>query len=197
MYWVGFWLTMDLNRLNTTQSTWISIKPNKLLCDYINMLSLHQLFLPCEILYWCQFCNGVMVKNLWYCGETESLLWMCTQDFAAWRMSVSKSLVMIHYGITLRCYLLSTFPWNNFDVVCRSDQTTSIISVAQTGIPLSCVVSFLLILVVTTHTCSLYVLCKGEALELFSVERQLISSQNGDMFPLLLKCRSLFIRSLI
>jgi hypothetical protein len=40
-------------------------------------------------------------------------------------------------------------------------------------------------------------LCKGEALELFSVERQLISSQNGDMFPLLLKCRSLFILSLI
>jgi hypothetical protein len=30
---------------------------------------------------------------------------------------------------------------------------------------------FLLILVVTTHTSSLYVLCKGEALEVFSVER--------------------------
>jgi hypothetical protein len=43
----------------------------------------------------------------------------------------------------------------------------------------------------------LHTLCKGEALELFSVERQLISSQNGDLFPLLLKCRSLFIRSLI
>jgi hypothetical protein len=42
----------------------------------------------------------------------------------------------------------------------------------------------------------LHPLCKGEALELFSVERQLISSQNGDLFPLLLKCRSLFIRSL-
>jgi hypothetical protein len=32
-----------------------------------------------------------------------------------------------------------------------------------------------------THTSSLCILsCKGEALELFSVERQLISSQNGD-----------------
>jgi hypothetical protein len=40
-------------------------------------------------------------------------------------------------------------------------------------------------------------LCKGEALELSSVGKQLISSQNGDLFPLLLKCRSLFIRSLI
>jgi hypothetical protein len=49
-----------------------------------------------------------------------------------------------------------------------------------------------------TYTSSLYVLCvKGEALKLFSVERQLISSQNGDLFPLLLRCRSLFIRSLI
>jgi hypothetical protein len=38
-------------------------------------------------------------------------------------------------------------------------------------------------------------LCKGEALKLFSVKRQLISSQNGDLFPLLLKYRSLFIRS--
>jgi hypothetical protein len=43
----------------------------------------------------------------------------------------------------------------------------------------------------------LHPLCKGEALELFSVEKQLISSQNRDMFSLLLKCRNLFIRSLI
>jgi hypothetical protein len=43
----------------------------------------------------------------------------------------------------------------------------------------------------------LHPLCKGEALELFSVERQLISSQNGDLFSLLLKHRSLFIRFLI
>jgi hypothetical protein len=68
----------------------------------------------------------------------------------------------------------------------------------QKGIPLPCVVSFLLILVVTTHTSSLYILsCKGEVLELFSVVKQLISSQNGDMFALLLRCRSLFIRALI
>jgi hypothetical protein len=40
-------------------------------------------------------------------------------------------------------------------------------------------------------------LCKGEALKLFSVEKQLISSQNGDWFSLLLKCKSLFIRFLI
>jgi hypothetical protein len=32
----------------------------------------------------------------------------------------------------------------------------------------------------------LHHLCKGGALELFSVERQLISSQNGDLFSLLL-----------
>jgi hypothetical protein len=43
----------------------------------------------------------------------------------------------------------------------------------------------------------LHPLCKGEALELFSVEKQLISSQNRDLLPLLLKYRSLYIRSLI
>jgi hypothetical protein len=68
------------------------------------MLSLHKLFLPCEIHYWYQFCNGVMVKDLWYRGEAENL----TQDFAAWRMSVSRSLVMIHCETTLMCDLLWT-----------------------------------------------------------------------------------------
>jgi hypothetical protein len=70
------------------------------------MLSLHKLFLLREVRYWYQFCNGVMIKDLWYRGEAENL----TQDFAAWRMSVSRSLVMIHYGITLMCYLPLTFP---------------------------------------------------------------------------------------
>jgi hypothetical protein len=45
-----------------------------------------------------------------------------------------------------------------------------------------------------SHKFPLHPLCKGEALELFSVRKQLISSQNRDLFPLLLKCRSLFIR---
>jgi hypothetical protein len=40
------------------------------------MLSLRKLFLPCEIQYWCQFCNGVMVKDLWYCSETERICLM-------------------------------------------------------------------------------------------------------------------------
>jgi hypothetical protein len=53
------------------------------------------------------------------------------------------------------------------------------------GIPALGVVSFLLILVLTTYRSYLYILCvKGEVLELFSVEGQLISSQNGDwIFP--------------
>jgi hypothetical protein len=56
----------------------ITVNSHNPLLDYIDMLSLRKLFLPREIHYWCQFCNGVMVKNLWYHGETESLLWMCT-----------------------------------------------------------------------------------------------------------------------
>jgi hypothetical protein len=51
-------------------------------------------------------------------------------------------------------------------------------------------------LVVTTYTSSLYILCvKVKPWSFFSVERQLISSQIGDLFPLLLKCRSFFILS--
>jgi hypothetical protein len=168
------------------------------LWDYINMLSLHKLFLPREIHYWCQFNKGVSINDLWYYRETESPLWMYTQGYAAWRMLVSRSLVMIRYGITLMCYLPWTFPWNNFYVVCQVIKQHLSSLLDQTGIPLLCVVYFLLILVVTTCTSSLYILCcKGEALKLFSVERQLISSQNGDWFSLLLRYRSLFIRSLI
>jgi hypothetical protein len=68
------------------------------------MLSLHKLFLSREIHYWYQFCNGVMVKDLWYNGEAENL----TQDFAAWRLLVPRSLVMIHCETTLMCDLLWT-----------------------------------------------------------------------------------------
>jgi hypothetical protein len=41
----------------------------------------------------------------------------------------------------------------------------------------------------------LHPLCKGEALELFSVEKKLISSQNGDMFPLATEMQK-FVHSL-
>jgi hypothetical protein len=131
------------------------------------MLSLHKLFLPREIHYWYQFWNGVMVKDLWYRGEAENL----TQGFAAWRMSVSRSLVMIHYGITLMCYLPLTFPWNNFYVDCKEIKQHLSFPLDQKGIPLSCVVLFLLILVVTTHTSSLYILCVEEKPWSFLVSR--------------------------
>jgi hypothetical protein len=105
------------------------------------------------------FGNGVMVSDLWCRSETESLLWMRTQDCDTRRMLVSRSLVMIHCGTTLMCYLPRTFPWNNFYVVCQMiKQHLSSLS-DQKGIPLLCVVSFLFILVVTTYTSPLYVLC--------------------------------------
>jgi hypothetical protein len=75
------------------------------LWDNVNALSWHNLFLLRKIRYWCQFGSGVMIKDLWCHSETESLLWMRTQDFAAWRMLVSRSLVMIHCGTTLIYYL--------------------------------------------------------------------------------------------
>jgi hypothetical protein len=97
------------------------------------MLSLHELFLPCEIHYWCQFCNGVMVKDLRYRGESGSLLCMRTQDFAAWRLLVLRSLVMIRYGITLMCDLPWTPPLRQFLCCLSSDQATSIISIGSKG----------------------------------------------------------------
>jgi hypothetical protein len=137
----------------------ITVSSYNPLWDYINVLSWHKLFLPCEIHYWCQFGNGVTINDLWCRSETESPLWMYTQGYAAWRMLVSRSLVMIHYGITLMCYLPSTLPWNNFYVVCQViKQQLSTLS-DQKDIPLLCVVFFILILVVTTHTSSLYILC--------------------------------------
>jgi hypothetical protein len=82
----------------------ITISSHNPLWDYIDMLSLHKLFLPREIHYWCQFGHGLMI-DLWCRGETESLLWMRTQGCATRRMLLSRSLVMIHYGTTLICYL--------------------------------------------------------------------------------------------
>jgi hypothetical protein len=137
----------------------ITVSSHNPLWDYINMLSLHNLFLPREIHYWYQFCNGVMVKDLWYRGETESLLCMRTQDFAAWRMPVSRSLVMIRYELHWCVIFRGLLPWNNFYVVCQVIKQLLSSLLDQKGISLSCVVSFLLILVVTTHTSFLYVLC--------------------------------------
>jgi hypothetical protein len=75
------------------------------LWDYINVLSWRNLFLLHEIHYWCQFGDGVMINDLWCRSETKSPLWMYTQGYAAWRMLVSRSLVMIHCGTTLIYYL--------------------------------------------------------------------------------------------
>jgi hypothetical protein len=50
-------------------------------------------------------------------------------------------------------------PWNSFYVVCEVIKQHLSSPLDQKGIALSCVVLFLLILVVTTHTSSLYILC--------------------------------------
>jgi hypothetical protein len=85
----------------------------------------------------------------------------------------SWTIAELHWCVIFRGLL----PWNNFYVVCQVIKQHLSSLLDQKGIPLSCMISFLLILVETTHTSSLYVLCKGEALKLFSVRRQLISSQ--------------------
>jgi hypothetical protein len=76
-------------------------------------------------------------------------------------------------------------PLKQFLCCLSSDEATSIISVGSNRHTNFMGGLFSLILVVTTYTISLlHPLCKGEILELFSVEGQLISSQNGDwIFP--------------
>jgi hypothetical protein len=123
---------------------------------------------------------------------------MRTQGCATRRMLVSRSLVMIHCGTTLMCYL----PWisslKQFLCCLSSDQATSIISVGSKGhTTFRCGLFSFDLGSDYTSKFPLHPLCKGESLKLFSVRRQLISSQNGDWLSLLLRCRSLFIRSFI
>jgi hypothetical protein len=138
----------------------ITVSSHNPLWDYINMLPLHKLFLPREIHYWCHFCNGVMVKDLWYRSETESLLCMRTHDYAAWRMPVSRSLVMIHCGTTLMCYLSSTFSWKQFRC-CLSKGSSNIYQLywIKRAYPFHVWSLFLDFDGDFTHTSSLYVLC--------------------------------------
>jgi hypothetical protein len=103
------------------------------LWDYVNVLSWHNLFLLRKIRYWCQFGNGVTIKDLWCRSETESLLWMRTQGCATRQMLVSRSLGMIHCGTTLMCYLLWISSLKQFLCCLSSDQATFIISVGSKG----------------------------------------------------------------
>jgi hypothetical protein len=108
---------------------------------------------------------------------------MYTQDSAAWRMLVSRSLVMIHYGTTLMCDLPWTPSLKQFLCCLSSYQATSIIFAGPKGYTtyMYGLISFALGSDYS-HRFPLHLLCKGEALELFSVGQQLISSQNRDLF---------------
>jgi hypothetical protein len=177
----------------------ITVSSHNPLWDYINVLSWHNLVLPREILYWCQFGDGVMIKDLWCRSETESPLWMYTQGCATHRMLVSRSLVMIHCGATLMCDLPWTPPLKRFRC-CLSKWLSNIYHLCwiKRGIPLPMCGLFSLDFGSDySYKFPSRPLCKGEALEHFSIGKQLISSQHGDWFSLLLKCRSLFNRSLI
>jgi hypothetical protein len=130
------------------------------LWDYVDTLSWHNLFLLREIHYWCQFGNGVTINDLWCRSETESSLWMYTQGYAAWRMLVSMSLVMIHCGTTLMCDLPWSPPLKQFLCCLSSDQATSIISVGSKGhTTFMCDLLSLDFDGDFTHTSSLYILC--------------------------------------
>jgi hypothetical protein len=104
---------------------------------------------------------------------------------------------MIRYGIRL---VLSSvdLPLKQFLCCLSSDQVTSIISVGSKGhTTFMCGLFFLDFGSDYLYKFPLRPLCKGEILKLFSIERKLSSSQIGDWLSLLLRRRSLFIRSLI
>jgi hypothetical protein len=121
------------------------------------------------------------------CAHRILLLGACRyQGIWSW------SIVELHWCVISHRPL----PWNNFYVVCEVIKQHLSSQLDQKGTPLSCVVLFLLILVVITYTSSLYILCvKVKPWSFLVLEKQLISSQIGDWLSLLLRCRSLFIRS--
>jgi hypothetical protein len=153
------------------------------LWDYINVLSWHNLFTLCEILYW--WCS-VMVSRLMIFGAAAKLRspCECTRKVmllgAFWYRGLwSWSIVELHWCVIFRGLL----PWNDFCVVCWNNQTTYAItfrskeyitlmyslgevltssevfienrnlSVSSCVVksPHSCMVSFLLALVVIVH----------------------------------------------
>jgi hypothetical protein len=80
-------------------------------------------------------------------------------------------------------YLPWTFPWNNSMLFVNWSSNIYHLRWIKRAYHFPCVVSFpWLWWWPHTYTFPLHPLCKGEALELFSVERQLISSQNEDWF---------------
>jgi hypothetical protein len=168
------------------------------LWDFINVLSWHNLVLPRGIHYWC--CS-VMVSWLTTYGAAAKLRvpCECTRKVmllgACWYQGLwSWSIMELHWYVIFHKLL----PWNNFYVVCQVIKQHLSSLLDQKGIPLSCVVSFLLIMVVTTHTSSLYVLCvKVKPWSFLLLEDSWLILQMEIDFSLLLKCRSLFIRSLI
>jgi hypothetical protein len=106
--------------------------------------------------------SSVMVSWLMTYGATAKLRASCECAHrvvllvGCWYRGLwSWSIVEPHWCVIFRGLL----PWNNFYVVCRSDQATSIIFAGSKGHTTFMCGLFSLILVVTIYTSSLYVLC--------------------------------------
>jgi hypothetical protein len=65
------------------------------------------------------FGNDVMTNDRWCRDETESLLWACTQGWAARHALVSWLIVVIHYEAIPMCYLLCTLSQNDYCIFSR------------------------------------------------------------------------------
>ena len=110
----------------------------------------------------CECTRKVMLLGA--CGYRSLWLWFIME---------------LHWCVIFRGYL----PWNNFCVVCQNDQATSIrIYWIKRAYHFHVWSLFFDLDSDYLYKFPLHPLCKGETLELFSVERQLISSQNEDWF---------------
>jgi hypothetical protein len=136
-YWLrlvmALWLNLMMPRRNRGPSVCahtrlccsaragIMVSSHYPLWDFINMLSWHNLFLTCEIHYWC--CS-VMVSWLRAHGATAKLRASCECAHRIvllvgwWYQGLwSWSIVELHWCVISR----RSLPWNNFDVVCWND----------------------------------------------------------------------------
>jgi hypothetical protein len=129
----------------------ITISSCNPLWDYVNALSWYNLFLLREIVIGA---SSVMVSWLMTYGAAAKLRAPCECAHrtvllvGCWYQGLwSWSIVELHWCVIFRKLL----PWNNFYVVCQVIKQHLSSPLDQKGIPLSCVVSFPLTLVVTTH----------------------------------------------
>jgi hypothetical protein len=177
----------------------ITVSSYNPLWDYINVLSWHNLFLLREIVIGA---SSVVVSRLRTYGAAAELRASCECAHRILLLGACRyqglwswSIVELHWCVISRRPL----PWNNFYVVCEVIKQHLSSLLDQNGhTPFMCGLFSLDFDSDCTHTHSLYILCVKVKPWSFLVSRDNWLALRMEIgFPLLLRCRSLFICSLI